>query len=397
MKIAVFTDTFSPQINGVTKNLDRLVEHFTNTNIEYIVFAPEVENIIVSENKQKEKIIRMNSYNFFLYPELKFSIPNYMKVKRKLSEFQPDLIHLVTPFNIGIAGLFYAKRNSVPVVASYHTNFDQYLEYYNINFLEGTAWKYLKWFHNQALCNYCPSQDTLQHLRKMGFQNLDIWGRGIDAGLFSPEHRDISFRKKYGLEKRIVFLYVGRLAKEKNISLLIDSYRAISKKYKDRVALVITGDGPQTNELKKIQDSTIIFTGYKTGQELSRIYASADIFAFPSVTETYGNVIIEAMSSGLPVVAVMAGGIKENLIDGYNGIACFKNDKNEFIKKMETLIINQNLRKRLAIKARKHALEQSWDGVFNHLLNSYQNVIKNNYKDNKKEKYKLEEKKGKVS
>lgn len=373
MKIAIFTDTFSPQINGVTKNLDRLLSFFTVQGIEYLVFAPETEPRI--ENIHEKNVIRMKSLNFFLYPELKFSLPNYLKIKSKLTEFNPDLFHLITPFNIGLTGLYAARQTNTPIVASYHTNFDQYLEYYNINFLEKAAWKYLRWFHDQALRNYCPSEETKKELAKRDFINLDIWGRGIDAELFSPAHRDQQFIEKNDLNNKISILYVGRIAREKNLSLLMDSFRNLNKKYQNKVELIITGDGPELKSLKEKAPANVIFTGFKNGLELSRIYASADIFAFPSVTETYGNVIIEAMASGLPVVAVLAGGVKENLINNYNGLACQGNNVQEFTVKLEKIVLDDKLRKSLAHNARQYALEQSWDHVFEKLEKSYQKVI----------------------
>lgn len=373
MKIVIFTDTFSPQINGVTKNLDRLLNYFSANGIEYLVFAPETEPRI--ENIHEKNVVRMRSLNFFLYPELKFSLPNYLKIKSKLSEFNADLFHLITPFNIGLTGLYAARQTDTPIVASYHTNFDQYLDYYNINFLEKAAWKYLRWFHDQALRNYCPSEETKKELAKRDFINLDIWGRGIDAELFSPKHRDQEFIKNYGLEDKISLLYVGRLAREKNLSLLIESLKRLNQKYKKKIELIITGDGPELKRLKKEVPDNVIFTGFKSGLKLSRIYASADIFAFPSVTETYGNVVIEAMASGLPVVAVMAGGVKENLINKYNGLAAEKNDIDEFTAKLEELIVNDKLRKSLGHNARQFALEQSWGHVFDKLDQSYQKVI----------------------
>lgn len=377
MKIAIFTDTFSPQINGVTKNLDRLIEYFNTKNIKFRVFAPNVGN--TCESKYEENIIRINGVNLLFYPELKFSIPNYFRLKDTLNNFKPDIIHLVTPFNIGLAGLYYAKHYDIPFVVSYHTNFDQYLKYYNIKFLESVVWKYLRWFHNQSFCNFCPSRDTLEQLRRKGFKNLDIWGRGIDTDHFSPVHRDPVFRKNHNLEDKIIFLYVGRLAREKNIELLIESFKILNKKYQNKISLVITGDGPKLKTLRQIAPENVIFTGYKTGRELSKVYASADVFAFSSVTETYGNVIIEAMSSGLPVVAIMAGGIMENLIDGYNGIACNRNDINAFAEKLEKMIINPKFRNSLANNARKHALEQTWDEVFESLLITYKRVLNKDY------------------
>jgi len=374
MKIAIFTDTFSPQINGVTKNLDKLLNYFSTNEIDYLVFAPETAPRI--ENIHEKKVIRMKSFNFFLYPELKFSLPNYLKIKSKLLEFNPDLIHLITPFNIGLTGLYAARQNNKPIVASYHTNFDQYLDYYNINFLEKAAWKYLRWFHDQALRNYCPSEETRKELAKKGFINLDIWGRGIDADLFSPEHRDQNFIKQYNLEEKISILYVGRIAREKNLSLLVNSFKKLNKKYKNKIELIITGDGPELKKIKKESPDNVVFTGFKNGLALSQVYASADIFAFPSVTETYGNVVIEAMASGLPVVAVLAGGVKENLKNNFNGLAVGSNDLEEFSSKLEKLIVNDKLRDSLAHNARQYALKQSWDHIFEKLNISYHQVIK---------------------
>lgn len=391
MKIAIFSDTIFPQINGVSKNLDKLIEYFSDNNIEFILFAPEVEGDY--DSKYESKIIRMSSIDFFLYPELKFSLPNYIKIKTELRNFQPDLIHLVTPFNIGLAGRHYAKRHKIPYAAAYLTNFDQYLNYYNINFLNGVSWKFMKWFHKDADCNYCPSRDTLEQLKKKGIKNLNIWGRGIDTKLFSPDYRDNNLRKKYNLHDKTIFLYVGRLAKEKNITLLIDSFKKLSRKYKDEIALLITGDGPEIDFLKNKSSDNIIFTGPKTGEELSKIYASADIFAFPSVTETYGNVVIEAMSSALPVVAVMAGGVKENLIDGFNGLAA-KNQADDFTLKLEKLLNNDLLRNKLSKNAREHAMKQTWDNVFNNLMNSFQEVLDQSYRDARIEKNNMRQEKG---
>ena len=374
MKIAIFTDTFSPEINGVTKNLDRLLNYFSEVGIEYLVFAPETEPRI--ENIHEKNVVRMKSLDFFLYPELKFSLPNYIKIKSKLSQFKADLFHLITPFNIGLTGLYAARQTDTPLVASYHTNFDQYLDYYQINFLKKAAWKYLRWFHDQALRNYCPSEETKNELAKRDFINLDIWGRGIDPELFAPKHRSQKFIERNGLKDKITLLYVGRLAREKNLSLLIESFKRLNQKYKKKIELIITGNGPELKRLKKELPDNVIFTGFKSGVELSQIYASADIFAFPSVTETYGNVVIEAMASGLPVVAVMAGGVKENLINNYNGLAAEEDEAAEFKARLEELIVNDKLRKTLAHNARNYALDQSWDHVFEKLHISYRKVIK---------------------
>jgi glycosyltransferase involved in cell wall biosynthesis len=373
MKIALFSDTFSPEINGVTKNLDKLVNYFANKGIEYLIFAPEYKN--KTKNIHEKNIIRMKSYDFLLYPDLKFAVPNYLKVKKVLKDEKIDLVHLVTPFNIGLTGLYYAKQNNIPIAASYHTNFDQYLDYYNINFLEKAAWSYLRWFHGNADLNLCPSKITLEELKRREFSNLGVWGRGIDTKLFSPEHKSKNFIEKNNLEGKIKLLYVGRAAKEKNIYLLLKSLNTLNEKYEGLLKLIITGDGPELEKLKKAAPENVLFTGFKSGIELSQIYASSDIFVFSSLTETYGNVIIEAMASGLPVAAVNSGGVKENLINNYNGLACKEDNPAEFSRILEKLILNNNLRNTLGYNARQYSLEKTWDNVFKKLIKNYMNIL----------------------
>lgn len=373
MKVALFTDTFTPQINGVTKTLDRLIEYFDQAGIDYLVFAPDAPQ--ENANSFEENIQRMLSISFFLYPECRLSVPNYFKINQRLEEYDPDLIHIVTPFNLGLCGLKYAQDNQVPLVSSYHTNFTHYLDYYNLNFLEKPIWRFFRWFHSFSERNYCPSQETLNTLKQQGINNLEVWGRGIDPDLYSPEHYDQTWIEQYKLDDKLKLLYVGRLAPEKNLKLLMNSLNKLNDKYKEQIELLITGDGPLLEELKNKAPQNVTFTGYLTGQKLSSLYATADVFVFPSVTETYGNVVLEAMASGLPVVGVLAGGVKENLIDNYNALAATEDCVEEFSTKLERIITNQQLRERLAFNARNYALNNSWQQIFNKLVASYQDVI----------------------
>ncbi|MGM0549381.1 MAG: glycosyltransferase family 4 protein [Bacillota bacterium] len=380
MKIAIFSDTFSPQINGVTKTLNKLISYFEENNVKYKIFAPETSHSI--RDIHEKNIIRFKSMDCFLYSNLKIPVPNYSKAKKELAEFNPDLIHLVTPFSLGLVGLNYAKNKEIPFVASYHTNFNQYLDYYKIDIFKKAAWKYLRWFHNQAELNFCPSKSTLKNLDQQSFKNLKIWGRGVDTVRFNPEHRSSKLREELNLKNKITFLYVGRLAKEKNVGLIIKSFKKLQQKFNDKIKLVITGDGPEAESLKRKAGKGIIFTGFKNGQELAEIYASADIFTFASITETYGNVIIEAMASGLPVVAVGQGGVKENLLNKYNSLVCSKNDLNEFSSRLEKLVINEKLRRALSHNARQYSLTKSWKEIFKELLFDYKTIIENNrFKD----------------
>ncbi|OCL28559.1 glycosyl transferase family 1 [Orenia metallireducens] len=373
MKVAIFTDTFFPQINGVTKTLGKLKEYFDQKGIDYIIFAPDDSKN--SNDSFEDNTQRMISFRFFLYPECRLSVPNYFRIRNKLNEYKPDLIHIVTPFNLGLCGLKYATSYNIPLVSSYHTNFTHYLDYYNLNLLEKPIWSFFKWFHDHCQMNFCPSQATLEELRKNGIKDLAIWDRGIDTSLYSPDYQNDDLRRKYGLKDKITLLYVGRLAPEKNLSLLIKSMKILNQKYQDKVKLLITGNGPLLDELKADSPENVIFTGYLKGKELSQVYASADIFAFPSITETYGNVILEAMASGLPVVSFLEGGVRENLIDNYNGLACEEIDPEDFSIKLEKLIIDRKLRTELGNNAYKYALNKSWDNVFKRLVANYQKVV----------------------
>ncbi|MFZ5968134.1 MAG: glycosyltransferase family 4 protein [Bacillota bacterium] len=370
MKIAIFTDTYLPQINGVTKTLNKLIHYFEAHNIDYRVFAPQ-DGIEAYNNKIK----RFFSFKFILYPECRVALPNYLSIVEQLKDFRPDIIHVVTPFNLGLCGLKYAKDCNIPLVSSYHTNIPQYLEYFNLKFLVNASWRFFKWFHSQCEKNYCPSKNTMELLAEQGIENLEIWSRGIDTAKFSPQLRNKDLRKQYNIDDKIVFLYVGRMSPEKDLDILMNVARKLNHNFKDSVHFMMVGDGPMTRELKEQAPENMTFTGFLKGNELAEMYASSDVFLFPSSTETYGNVVIEAMASGLPVIACNAGGITDNLVDGYNGLACGVRNEKEFYRAAEMLVNDKRMRNHLAETARNYTLEMNWDYVFQKLVNSYQEVV----------------------
>ncbi len=370
MKVAIFTDTYLPQINGVTKTLGRFVEYMEKNNIDYRVFAP------VDGNKEyNDKIIRFFSFRFFLYPECRVSLPNYFAMSKQLRNFNPDIIHIVTPFNIGLCGLKYAKDYNVPLVSSYHTNIPEYLEYFNLKFLSNVSWDFFRWFHAHCQKNYCPSKVTMELLESKGINNLEIWGRGINTNKFTSKNRSQDFRKKYSINDKLAILYVGRVSPEKDLDVFIEAAKRLNKKYYEKIHFVVVGNGPMLNELKDQGITNMSFTGFLKGESLQEAYASSDIFMFPSSTETYGNVILEAMASQVPVIACYAGGIKENLIDGYNGMACKVRDVDDFYESCEKLILNQDLRELLKKNGREYTLKRTWDSIYDKLIDSYEGVI----------------------
>lgn len=370
MRIAYFTDTYLPQVNGVTNTLSRLVSYLDKKGVENIVFAPGEQG----EHSYETAVDTSFSLRFFLYPECRLTIPNLYRISNVLHSFKPDLIHCVTPFNLGLTGLKYGRDHSLPVVASYHTNFDQYLDYYNLRFLQNVIWEFFQWFHNQCLVNYVPSRDTLGILKKRNIGNLEIWSRGVDTSLYHPAKRKEELRAKWQAANKLVLLYVGRLGAEKNLELLINTYRALDNRYPGRLHLVITGEGPLAPVLREEAPPSVTFTGYQKGEALAEIYASADIFAFPSCTETFGNVVLEAMASGLPAAGLAAGGVRETIRHGKNGLLSLPGNEGDFAEALGRLIEDNNYRHALAQGARAYAEKQSWEAILAKLLSSYERV-----------------------
>lgn len=373
MKIAVFTDTFLPQVNGVTNTLSRLGQYLDHTEHEYIFLAPEFEE--KEEGLYSYNVERFFSLKFILYPECRISFPTTRKLDRVLDAFQPDIIQCMTEFNMGVSGLGYAKKRNIPVVTNYTTNFYKYLKYYNLSFLENVCWKYMQWFHNQSNQTLCPSNNTIDVLEKNGIENVGLFGRGVDCQQFSPTKRSDTLRKTLGIDDKLAFLYVGRVSVEKDLDILFKAYNRLQETHGKEIALIITGDGPMLEKYANTYKEGIIYTGYQSGEKLAEMYASADIFAFPSPTETLGNVVIEAMASSLPVIAVNEGGVKQNLRDQYNGIGCKEKDVDDFYNGMLKMVEDSAYRQQIGKQARAYALTNRWEKVFEDLLTTYERVI----------------------
>lgn len=369
MRVAIFTDTHLPQVNGVARTVARVSSYLKKRNVPYLIFTPYCGPLPL----ESENVHTFSALNLPLYPECKIALPYYPRIRDTLDKFKPDLLHLVTEFSMGLCGLKYAAERNLPVVASYTTNFSRYLSYYKLGFLENLSWRYLRWFHNQCHLNYCPSQTVRDELEKEGFQNITVWGRGIDLELFSPNKKS-DVLKNIAPGKNLFYLYVGRLAPEKDLDVLFDAWRIVSSRLPE-AQLVITGDGPIAEELKRRNSKGVTFTGYRHGEDLAAVYAAGDIFVFPSTTETFGNVVLEAMAAGLPIVAAASGGVKNLLVDGDNGIACSPRNYHEMAVAMLKLAQNGDLRAKMSFRARQFALKLTWDGILGNLLNSYQQVI----------------------
>jgi glycosyltransferase involved in cell wall biosynthesis len=378
MKIAYFTDTYSPEINGVTNTLSRLGVYLEEKQIHHTIFVPayEYENPFprMDRHSAYRNLYRFKGLKAPFSPESRLAFPDFRKIDEICDEFRPDLIHVSTELGIGFRGMRYAVSRKLPLVMSYHTNFGEYLRYFHLGFLKPVLEKYFAWFYRFAHRVLAPSRHTLEGLFRRQYRNLDIWSRGIDAAIFNPEHRNEDLRNRLG-KNRFIFLYVGRLSPEKNLDMALYAAAELERRFPRKTLFVFTGDGPYAETIRRQNLPNVALTGFKRGRELSEIYASADCFAFPSGTETFGNAALEAMASGLPVAGVASGGVTDFLSHGNNALLCPKGSREAFLENLVVLMEDTPLRRSLAEKARQTALARDWNHVFDGLLNTYTKVI----------------------
>ena len=372
MKIAYFTDTFYPEINGVTNTLNNLSSYLQKNNYEYLVFAPDYDG---RRGSNEDNVLRFRGIPPLVNPNSRLALPNYRNVRNAILEFEPDIIHITIELGIGLVGLRVARELNIPIVMSYHTNFDSYLNMYEFGHLKRGYWKYINWFHSFAEANLCPSYDTLRTVEKKGFPNAGIWSRGIDSSKFSPSYYSNEVRSRYGWEGKTVFLYVGRLAKEKDLDTLAEAIKIINKEHLNEVVFAFTGEGPYMKDIEAMGLPNAMFTGFLQGAELAEVYASSDIFVFPSGTETFGNVLLEAMSSGLPVICTDSGGITDFTTHLENAYVCKYHNAENFAEGMSELLENLPLRNKLRAGGLETAEKRSWDYINDALIAQYEAVI----------------------
>ncbi|UPK47216.1 glycosyltransferase family 1 protein [Paenibacillus pabuli] len=381
MRLALFTDTYVPDTNGVAGTLHRLSNQLDRKGIEHLLFTPQ--SVIGGNNAAPVRSV--TNIPFFLYPECRIALPNRRSIHQELKTFQPDLVHIATPFNMGLLGLRYALKQQLPHVISYHTHFDRYLEYYRLNSIIPLYWKYIQWFHRACDSTLAPSQETLDSLHSKGIQRLKLWSRGIDCSLYSPDKRSSDIRNRYNITAPLILLYVGRIAPEKDIATLTLAMQQLPEHMQSRVHWIIVGDGPLLPKLRMQSPSNVTFTGYLHGEELAVMYASADLFVFPSSTETFGNVVLEAMASGLPVLAANGGGVKDLVAHHRSGVLFEPGQADALIREICLWDDHIEQLRNMGIEGRKLAEQRSWDHIFDKLVGDYEEAIENR-KRRKKER-----------
>jgi glycosyltransferase involved in cell wall biosynthesis len=367
LRIAFFTETFLPSTDGVVTRLRHTLEELSRTGDELLVFAPSGG----PRSYAGAKIYGVPGVPFPMYPQIKLC-PPHPGIGRALRRFGPDVIHVVNPVVLGPGGVYLARRLKVPLVASYHTNIAAYASLYRLGFMVGLARRATRLLHNQAHLNLCTSEATRRYLMREGIKRVRLWPRGVDSRLFDPRKVSKEWRVRLsgGHPADRLLLFVGRLAPEKDIATL----KAVLQE-KPGVRLAIVGDGPERRRLEReFSGMPAAFTGFLHGEDLARAYASSDLFLFPSTTETLGIAMLEAMASGLPVVAARSGASEEVVSEGMSGMLYEPGDAADLVETVHALLSDRDRLRRLGRGAREAALRQSWESATRTLRGYYEEV-----------------------
>jgi glycosyltransferase involved in cell wall biosynthesis len=372
MRVTLVTETYFPQVNGVSRTLNQLVRHLGEAGDQVQLIHPDY-----GAPAEPGYAHPVRSMVLPFYKELHLPLPPFGVVHRAIDAFRPDLVHIATEAMLGLSVLRHASRRAYPVVSSFHTNFDQYSAHYRIGWARGTIWRYLRWFHNRTRETYVPSRMTIAELEARGFERLVLWPRGVDGQLFRPDRpgRE-TVRRALGFgPDDVVIGYVSRIAAEKNVGYLTEALAQVASA-RPNVHFLFVGDGPARGEVERRMGRHARFVGYRSGEDLADHYAAADLFAFTSLTETFGNVILEAMASGLPIVALRAGGVADIVQPGVTGVL-IKPDAPpaQFARAVMGLTDDADDRRRTSESARAYALSQTWDAIMESLRQRYQAIV----------------------
>ncbi len=378
IRVALFTDVLKENYDGVTYTLYNIIERIPKDRFEFIFITP----FPPSENVRLPfPVIVCRSFKLPLYAEYLVGFPYFDKnLEKALADFKPDLVHFASPSFLGRYALRYAQKHGIPVTSTYHTHFPMYVDYYFkylpfLKFLKYLVPVILRFYYNNCEIVYVPTRPVLEDLAAVGIERrrMMIWARGIDTENFNPRKRDNVFIDGLCGKGTIRILFVSRLFWIKEITTIVRIYKKLRASLPE-AKIVITGDGPQRRYMeKKMPDA--VFTGKLLNNELSRIYASCDIFLFPSITETFGNVNLEAMASGLPVVAAAKGGQCGIVEEGVTGYLVEPKNTDAFCEKIEYLARNPEARKQMGKKAVAYARTQKWDILCDAMFASYEKAV----------------------
>jgi glycosyltransferase involved in cell wall biosynthesis len=376
LRIAIVTETFPPEVNGVAMTLGRIVEGILARGHALQVVRPR--QTLDTQRGPRPGMDEVLSRGIALpaYGELQFGLPARGRLVKLWSEKRPDIVHVVTEGPLGWSAVAAARKLHLPITSSFHTNFQSYSTHYGIALLKSPIDSYLRKLHNKTRATLVPTKALIQELERRGYENLTLLSRGVATELFSPTKRSISLRQSWSAgPDDLVVLLVGRLAREKNVGLVVSAFRSIQSRVAN-AKLVFVGDGPMKQNLKEACPEAH-FAGTRRGEDLAAHYASGDLFLFPSVTETFGNVVPEALASGLAVVSYDIAAAKELIESGRNGVLVPVGDELAFINASAELATQVHLRTEIRNAAAKSVSHLGWDAVYDSFLRILKGVLQN--------------------
>ncbi|MDG9924305.1 MULTISPECIES: glycosyltransferase family 1 protein [unclassified Pseudomonas] len=361
LHIALVSETFPPEVNGVANTLGRLCQGLRERGHRLQLVRPRQAD---EPNRSDEELLLTRGWPLPGYAGLQWGHSSLHKLLRRWKRNRPDVLYIATEGPLGLSALRAARRLGIPVVSGFHTNFQQYSDLYGFGLLTRLLTGYLRWFHNRSRVTLVPSPSQRLELQRRGFERLELLERGVDGQLFHPARRSSELRAEWGMaEDEVAVVHVGRLAAEKNLQLLVRTFRALQRSQPQRrLRLVLVGDGPLRAQLQE-QLPDALFCGVQRGDVLAAHYASGDLFLFPSLSETFGNVVLEALASGLAVVAFDQAAAAQHIRHGHNGALATPGDEQAFIEAARWLLEDAELFRRVRLNARQHAGKQGWPAI----------------------------------
>ncbi len=362
MKLAIVTETFPPEVNGVAMTFGRLARALGALGHTVTVWRPRRDDLAAAEPRPEFSEILVRGIPVPGYSQLRLGLPAPFALRRSWRAQRPDLVHVVTEGPLGASAINAARSLDIPVTSSFHTNFHAYTGHYGFGAFHRVALGWLRRVHNSTRRTFAPTTELCDELRRVGFRNLLVLSRGVDLHHFSPSRRSTELRASWGANADdVVVLHVGRMAAEKNYPFLFETYAAM-RAANPKLRFVLAGEGPLRAQLQR-QHPEAIFAGFFSREDIGRYYASADIYIHASLTETFGNVLTEAMASGLAVVGFNYAAARQFVRDGVNGLTAPCDSPSAFIAAAIALATTPTLRRRVGYAARSTLLDQTWDHV----------------------------------